>query len=63
MAVAKKLTKKNKVTLVKNDTSDIGRYKMICEAAYYRAEQRNFQGDDMQDWLRAEQEIDNQLNI
>lgn len=31
---------------------------MIAEAAYYRAEQRNFEpGDAVQDWLEAEQAI------
>lgn len=33
-------------------------YKMIAEAAYYRAEQRGFSpGDEMVDWLEAEKEI------
>jgi hypothetical protein len=32
---------------------------MIAKAAYYRAEQRGFNGDsEMQDWLEAEAEID-----
>ena len=36
---------------------------MIAEAAYYIAEQRNFQGGDpRQDWLQAEAEIDRRLN-
>lgn len=37
------------------------RYRMIAEAAYYRAERRGFQGGseaDRADWLAAEQEID-----
>ncbi len=34
------------------------RGRMIAEAAYYRAEQRGFQGGDpQQDWLEAELEI------
>ena len=34
------------------------RQRMIEEAAYYRAEQRGFQGDlAMDDWLQAETEI------
>src|SRR6266496_6825092 len=34
------------------------RHRMIEEAAYYRAQQRNFQeGDPMRDWLEAEREI------
>jgi hypothetical protein len=32
---------------------------MIAEAAYYRAERRGFTaGDEMADWLLAEQEVD-----
>jgi hypothetical protein len=35
------------------------RYRMIAEAAYYRAERRRFQnGNPIQDWLEAEREID-----
>lgn len=35
------------------------RYRMIAEAAYYRAAQRSFQGGNPeQDWLEAEREID-----
>lgn len=35
------------------------RYKMIAEAAYYRALQRGFQnGSEEADWLAAEQEVD-----
>ena len=35
------------------------RYHMIAEAAYYRAEHRGFQsGNPEQDWLEAENEID-----
>jgi hypothetical protein len=38
------------------------RRRMIAEAAYYRALQRNFQGGDpVQDWLMAEHEIDQRL--
>jgi len=34
------------------------RHRMIAEAAYYIAEQRNFQGDmALNDWLRAEAEV------
>ncbi len=39
--------------------SDDERYRMIAESAYYRAEQRGFQGDlALDDWLRAEAELD-----
>jgi len=35
------------------------RYRMIAEAAYFRAEARGFQGGDpLEDWLAAEAEID-----
>lgn len=38
------------------------RQRMIEEAAYYRAEQRGFQGgDSVQDWLEAEAEIDAEI--
>ena len=35
---------------------------MIAEAAYFAAEQRNFQpGDELSDWLAAEQMVDSGL--
>jgi hypothetical protein len=35
------------------------RQRMIAEAAYHRAEQRNFEpGHELEDWLAAEREID-----
>jgi len=35
---------------------------MIAEAAYFAAEQRNFQpGDELADWLAAEQMVDSGL--
>lgn len=38
------------------------RYRMIAEAAYYRAEKRGFGGGDMaEDWREAEAEIDSIL--
>lgn len=38
------------------------RQKMIAEAAYFRAAQRNFApGHELEDWLAAEQEIDTRL--
>ena len=41
-------------------SSEIQR-RMIAEAAYYRAAQRNFDGGDpVQDWLAAEVEIQKQ---
>jgi len=39
------------------------RYVMIAEAAYYRAEKRQFAlGDPLQDWLEAEAEVDQILS-
>lgn len=39
------------------------RHWMIAEAAYYRAEQRHFEGGHpIQDWLDAETEINRLLN-
>ena len=53
------------VVKTKSKLSDITpeqRQHMIAEAAYYRAEQRSFQGGDpQQDWLEAEAEIDHML--
>ena len=44
-------------------TADIRRA-MIAEAAYYIAEQRGFaQGCDVDDWLRAEAQIDARLSV
>ncbi len=38
------------------------REQMIAEAAYYRAENRAFEaGDELQDWLQAESEVDHRL--
>ena len=38
------------------------RYRMICDAAYFRAERRGFVGGNaLQDWLDAEAEIDGLL--
>lgn len=58
-----KSTKPPAMKLVNTDKSDSLLFKMISEAAYYRAEKRNFQGGDAhQDWLEAESEILNSLN-
>lgn len=38
------------------------RYRMICDAAYFRAERRGFVGgNSVEDWLAAEAEIDDLL--
>lgn len=40
------------------------RYRMIAEAAYFRAESRGFAGgSDLDDWLAAEMEIDQILGV
>jgi hypothetical protein len=31
---------------------------MIAEAAFLRAERRGFAGDEVEDWLAAEEEVD-----
>lgn len=42
--------------------SSVARETMIREAAYYRAEQRQFEpGYAVEDWLAAEQEVDSRL--
>ena len=33
------------------------RYRMIAEAAYYRAESCNFKSDPIRDWIEAERDI------
>jgi hypothetical protein len=39
------------------------RYRMICEAAYLRAERRGFTpGGEVEDWLAAEEEVDRLLS-
>jgi hypothetical protein len=45
------------------DASGADRQRRIAEAAYRRAERRGFApGNDVQDWLEAEKEIDGQSN-
>lgn len=34
------------------------RYRMIAEAAYYRAERHGFMGDPVRDWIEAEHDIE-----
>ena len=55
-----------KSTKGKTDKSDVVspkfREQMIAEAAYFKALNRNFQGDYcVEDWLEAEAEIDNSI--
>ena len=37
--------------------SDEQRYRMIAEAAYYRAEKNQFKSDPLRDWIDAENDI------
>ena len=37
--------------------SDEQRYRMIAEAAYYRAERNQFKSDHVRDWIDAERDI------
>ena len=65
-----KKTTKKKGTNSKNPVSNCGsddvlidRYQMIQEAAYYRAEKRNFVGGDpIEDWIASETEIETRLS-
>ena len=72
MATAKKVAqtsqkskpaKRTGMRLVGKEDNQAVRIKMISEAAYFRAEKRNFEhGDAVQDWLEAESEIDQLIN-
>jgi hypothetical protein len=60
---SRKNTQKDPVT---NEKRKIDRREMIATAAYYRAEKRGFKGDEtdaVEDWLEAEMEIDNELDM
>ena len=55
----KKTVRQSKVTEVTLEA----RHRMVAEAAYYKAKERNFtMGDPKSDWLKAEMEIDAYLN-
>lgn len=44
---------------IRSEANKADRQQRIATAAYYRAEQRGFNsGNEMQDWLEAESEID-----
>lgn len=51
---AAKVVKKAGKTMV---VSDEQRYRMIAEAAYYRAESNQFKSDPVRDWIEAESDI------
>jgi hypothetical protein len=49
---------------VKAIISGMQRHQLISEAAYFKAEQRGFEGDDaIRDWLEAEAYIDSMYRI
>ncbi|MDR0379666.1 MAG: DUF2934 domain-containing protein [Candidatus Accumulibacter sp.] len=48
---------KNKATVGKRVVSDEQRYRMIAEAAYFRAESCQFKSDPVRDWIEAERDI------
>ena len=56
---------KTKSTTIRSEKADVTpeeRYRMIAEAAYFRAEKRGFTGGDVvNDWIQAEAEIDHLL--
>ena len=51
---AKPAAKAAKKTMI---VSDEQRYRMIAEAAYYRAESNQFKSDPVRDWIEAESDI------
>lgn len=53
-AAAKKPAVKAAKTAV---LSDEQRYRMVAEAAYYRAEKNQFKSDPLRDWIDAENDI------
>ena len=53
-AAAKKPAAKAAKTTV---LSDEQRYRMVAEAAYYRAEKNQFKSDPLRDWIEAEKDI------
>jgi hypothetical protein len=46
-----------KKAISKTPVSGEQRYRMIAEAAYFRAESRNFESDPVRDWIEAERDI------
>jgi len=66
MPAAKILSRKEKITPPATPITQISpaeRMKMIAETAYYLAEARGFsQGNDVDDWVVAEQQVNAKLN-
>ena len=62
-AAASRETAEKKVAAFKGTVvSEEQRYRMIAEAAYYRAESCQFKSDPLRDWVEAERDIDALLN-
>ena len=59
-AVAKKTAAKTTTKVIV--LSDEQRYRMVAEAAYYRAESNQFKSDPLRDWIDAESDIDKLLS-
>jgi phasin family protein len=58
------VTRKAKESLEKETISPLERWKMIAEAAYYRAQKRGFiGGNPMDDWADSEKEIDGKYTV
>lgn len=54
----------SKPKAAKNKVTPEQRYRMICDAAYFKAESRGFsQEHEVQDWLDAEAEINRLLGM
>ncbi len=61
-ATTKKSTKPTRPDTSLIESSPEERLKVIAVAAYHKAEKRGFApGDELQDWVEAEKEIDTQL--
>ena len=59
----KQATNRTATPKASHTVGDAARHAMIAEAAYLYAEQRGFQGDAaLDDWLRAESEINARLS-
>ncbi|WP_211364078.1 DUF2934 domain-containing protein [Propionivibrio limicola] len=58
----KTATKAAKSTANGPAITDEQRYRMIAEAAYFRAESHNFLSDPVRDWIEAEKDIEARLN-
>ena len=56
-AVAPRKAVEKKASANTGTVSDEQRYRMIAEAAYYRAESCQFKSDPLRDWIEAERDI------